>query len=117
MKLSDIKGEAAIELLADLIEPATEIMADNEVVKLFRSGQKLKAVSYVLKNHKKSCLTILALTEGENPSTYQPNVLALPAKLIEIFNDPELMSLFSSQSQEESLCSGSATENTEESET
>lgn len=114
MKLSEIKGEQAIELLADLIEPASEIMADKEVAALYRSGQSIKAVSYVLKKHKRSCLAILALTEGKNPATYQPNVLSLPMKLLEIFNDPELMSLFSSQSQKnEETSSGSATGTTE----
>ena len=113
MKLSDIKGEKAIEVLADLLEPVAEIMADKEVVALVRSGQKLKAVSAALKKHKKACLTILALTDGEDPETYSPSILAIPMKGVELLNDPELMSLFSSQSQEDKTFSGSATENTE----
>ena len=117
MKLSDIKGEKAIEVLADLMEPAAEIMADEEVVKLARSGQKIKGISTALRKHKKACLTILALTEGENPETYSPSLLAIPKKALELLNDPELMSLFSSQSQKEQTSSGSAMENTEEEET
>lgn len=113
MKLSEIKGAEAIELLGDLLEPAVEIMADKEAVALFKSGQRVKGVSYVLKQHTKACMTILALTDGEDPATYKPNVLSLPMKLLEIFNDPELMSLFSSQSQEDKTSSGSAMENTE----
>lgn len=113
MKLSDIKGEKALEVLADLIEPAAEIMTDKEAVKLFRSGQTIKGVSYALKAHKKACLTILALTDGADPETYQPNVLSLPMKLLEIFNDSEMMGLFTSQSQEEKTSSGSATESIE----
>ena len=113
MKLSDIKGEKALEVLADLLEPAAEIMSDKEAVKLFKSGQQIQGVSYILKQHTKACLTVLALTEGENPETYQPNVLSLPMKLMEVFNDPELMSLFTSQGQKESPSSGSATVITE----
>lgn len=101
MKLSDIKGERAIEVLADLMEPVAEIMADKEVVALIRSGQKIKGISAALKNHKKACLTVLALTEGEDPETYCPSILAIPKKGLELLNDPELMSLFSSQSQKE----------------
>ena len=112
MKLSDIKGEKAIEVLADLLEPASEIMGDKEVVALIRSGQNIKGIAAALRNHKKACLTILALTEGEDPETYSPNVLSLPKKGLEILNDPEMMSLFSSQSQKDKTSSGSATENT-----
>ena len=112
MKLSDIKGEKAIEVLADLLEPVTEIMADKEVVALVRSGQKVKGISAALKNHKKACLTILALTDGEDPATYSPSILSIPMKGLELLNDPELISLFSSQSQKDKTFSGSATENT-----
>lgn len=113
MKLSDIRGEKAIEMLADLMEPVAEIMADKEVVVQIRGGQKIKGIAAALRGHKKACLTILALTEGENPETYSPNIFAIPKKGLELLNDPELMSLFTSQSQEGKTSSGSAMENTE----
>ena len=31
MKLSDIKGERALDVLADMIEPVAEIMGDKEI--------------------------------------------------------------------------------------
>ena len=111
MKLSEIEGERAIDVLADLIEPASEIMSDKEVSALYESGQTLKAVKVALKNHKKAVIEILAVTEGEDPTTYKPKVLSLPAKLIEIFNDPEVIGLFRLQGQDEKTSSGSATEN------
>jgi hypothetical protein len=113
MKLSDIKGEKALDVLADLLEPAAEIMGDKEVEAAYNSGQVLKAVKVAIKNHKKAVLNVLAITEGEDPETYQPNVFSLPAKLLEILNDPEIMGLFSWQGQTEKTSSGSATENTE----
>lgn len=99
MKLSDLKGEAALDALADLIEPASEIMTDKEVVALFKSGQRTKAISKAIKNHKKAVITILAITEGENPEEYKPSVLSLPAKLLEILNDKEMLDLFQLQGQ------------------
>lgn len=114
MKLSDIRGEKALDVLADLLEPAAEIVQDKAVVAAFDGGDNvLAAVKAAIKNHKKAVITILAITEGENPATYQPNVLSLPMKLIEILNDEELMGLFTSQGQTESTSSGSVSENIE----
>lgn len=115
MKLSDLKGEAAIDALADIIEPATEIMTDVHFVKAIRDDNKMKAVQLALRNHKKAIIAIMAATEGKKPSEYEVNLLTLPKKLLEIFNDPELVSLFQSQGQTVTS-SGSATENIEASE-
>ena len=35
MKLSEYQGEAALDILADLIEPAGEIMADKQIGDVF----------------------------------------------------------------------------------
>ena len=113
MKLSDIEGEQAIDVLADLLEPASEIMTDKEFVSTFRTGDKLKAISRALKNHKQAVIAILAITDGADPKTYKPKLLTLPAKLLELLNDPEIIGLFQSQGQEDKTSSGSATVNIE----
>lgn len=115
MKLSEYKDEAALELLADLIEPAAEIMADKELAKMLKEGKAgLKAVSYAIKNHKEAVMQILALLEGVPVEEYHCNVLTLPAKLLEILNDKELMQLFTLQGQTmEATLSASVLENTE----
>lgn len=114
MKLSDYKGEDALEVLAELIEPAAEVFGDPEFRKIYNSGPKVKAVKYALKQHKEPILYMLATLDGESPETYRPGLLTLPAKLLEILNDPELVSLFQSQAQStDKTSSGPATENTE----
>ena len=113
MRLSDLKGEKALDALADVLEPVVEIVSDKEVVRLFRSDNKVRAVAAAIKKHKKAVITILAITEGENPETYEPNILSLPAKALEILNDSALMNLFQLQSQTDKTSSGSATESTE----
>lgn len=116
MKLSEYKGEKALDVLADLIEPASVIMADKEVTELARSKKPVvQIVKPILKKHKKEVIEILAALDGEDPKTYvkKVGIFTLPAKFIEIFNDPELMSLFTLQGQNtEKTNSGSATENT-----
>lgn len=113
-KLNEFRGEEALDLLADLIEPAAEIMTDKQLVALFREKNMAKAASVAIKSHKKAVLKILALLEGENPETYAPSIFALPRMLLEILNDPELVDLFTSQGQKEAqTSSGSVTAITE----
>lgn len=114
-KLSEIKGEEALDVLADILEPAAEIMTDKEFVKSVREKQVMKAVKAALKNHKRSVIVILAILEGENPDTYAPGLVALPLKLIELLNDPDMIQVFYSQGETvDGTSSGSATENTGE---
>lgn len=102
MRLSDIKGDEALDVLADILEPAAEILADEQVKVKFQEDSKLKLVSYILKNHKKNVIEIMARLDGEDPATYKYNVnlLTLPRKTLEVLNDPELVNLFTSQAQE-----------------
>lgn len=116
MKLSEIKGEKALEVVADLIDPITLILADNEFIELYKSNKpKILVVKKLLKTHQKETLTILALLNDEDPETYKPSIVELPKMLLDIFNDEELKSLFTLQTQKmEGEFSGSATESTEE---
>lgn len=102
MKLSDFKGEKAIEVFADLLEPIAEILTDSEIVKLVQSEdvKQIEVIKKILKGHSKSVVQILAILEGEDPATYKPDIITLPKKLIEIFNDEAFIDLFTSQSQD-----------------
>lgn len=116
MKLSDIKDEKALDLLADIIEPAIEIMSDNEIRNAYEDKSSIpKIVKILIKKHKKSIIEILAVLDGVPVEEYHINVLTLPTKLIEILSDDVLMDFFSSQAQttlEQRF--SSATESTEE---
>lgn len=118
MKLSEIKDENAIELLADILEPAADIFSDKDIVNIIRNGgNKMLGIKLALKNHKKAIIEILAALEGVPVNEYHCNVLTLPVKLLEIVNDEDLASFFTLQQQmivEE--FSGSVTENTTEKE-
>lgn len=117
MKLSEIKGEKALDVLADIIDPAMEIASDKEIeIAVNGNASKLDIIKIVLRNHKKATIAIMAALDGKKPEEYEINVLTLPAKLIEMMNDPDLMSLFGLQSQTPTS-SGSATENTEDEKT
>lgn len=115
MKLSEYKNEEALDILADILEPSIEIFTDKALIKLIQGKDKPKAISYAIKNHKKPILSILAILDGKKPEEYECNVFTLPAKILEILNDEELMSFFSSQLPTEGqIASGNVMENTEE---
>lgn len=112
-RLRDIKGERALEILADIIDPATEIASDEDFVQLYKSGvPRLKLVQYVLREFKTQVITILALLEDQDPKKYEPNLMTVPTKIMEILDDPDMEMLFMPQGQMEIESSGSATENT-----
>lgn len=116
MKLSEIRGEEAIELLGDMLEPATEIMADSKVANAVESGKpKLLIAKIILKEHPKAILEILALINREDPTTFNPSIFILPKMVLDLLNDEEVINLFHSQSQlKEGESSASASENTAE---
>lgn len=118
--LADVKGDAALDLVADLIDPVTEIMSDPVVAAAYRGtekepGSKAKAIKVAIKTHKKAVTTILALMDEEDPKTYEPSAMVIPVRLLQILNDPDMNSLFTSadQSSEENT-SGSVSENSKE---
>lgn len=124
MKLSEYRGDDALEVLAELIEPAVEILADADIAAAWRDknpnktrGQKqLKAVSIAIKKHKEAVIAILAALDHETPDEYREkiNVVTLPKKLLEVLNDKDLRNFFTSQEQTKVEPSGSASASTEE---
>lgn len=118
MKLSDYKGEDALDLLADIIEPAMEIISDKRISEAVKGDMSRGAlVKLIIKNHKTAILTIMAVIQGEDPAAYKPDVLTLTADLLELLSDEAFIELFLSQGQKLSgLRSGPATEATQESE-
>lgn len=116
MRLSDFKGEEAIEVLADMIEPVAEILGDEEIRNSI-DGNKVKLVSLILKRHSKDVIQLLAAMERESVEEYEKkiNLFTLPMKLMEIVNDPDVVLLFQSQGQtRDAKFSGSASETVQE---
>ena len=93
-KLSEIKGEEALDVLAEIIEPAAQIFTDENVKEALKSGSRIKAVKIILKDHKKAIITLMAALEETPVEEYKPTLLALPALILGVLNDPELNSLF-----------------------
>ena len=107
MKLSDIKGERAIEVIADLIEPVANIATDKECADLFSvkpvkgedknvSARKhlVRKVPLLLRTHKRDVIQIIATIDGK--SVDDMNLFSITAALIGIVQDEALIELFTS---------------------
>ena len=94
-KLSEIKGEEALDVLAETIEPAAEIFTDENVKNALKvANNKAKAAKIILKDHNKAVLTLMAELEGVPVEEYQTTLFAIPSLILGVLNDPELNSLF-----------------------
>lgn len=129
MKLSDIKGERSIDVIADILDPIYEIAADEKCAALFKrqplpegmtTGQYgaewlKQAAQVLLKGHKKACIKILATIEGTSVKKYTENLnlMKLLTDVADLMSDEAFMGLFFSTTQSTETSSGSASENTE----
>lgn len=97
MRLSEIKGESALDTLAELMEPIAEVMGDEEIVELMNSGKpKILIVNKAIKNHKDAVITALSLLEQQDKEEFLANLTLakLPVMLLDVINDPDIQPLF-----------------------
>lgn len=118
-KLSQIKGEDAVDVMAALLSPASTITSDEKVKDMMRREKTTMAevAAYVAKKHRDAIIDILHIIDGTTRKEYlaKTTALSLLQDIMYVFDEPELQSLFTGQSQNEADDnSGSVTENTEE---
>lgn len=102
MRLSEIKGVDAIDVIADIIEPVTVILADEEIQQVITEKKPtLLIAKTILKNQKEAILEVLAVLHKENPKEFKPSLIELPIMLVQLIQDlmdnKELVDLFQSQ--------------------
>lgn len=127
MKLSDIKGERALDVIADIIEPIaniaedekakalfkTENVPDGEDAKKYAAKRLKKGVPALIKGHKDDILSVLAAINGKSVEEYANTfgVISLVRDVIELMTDDAFVDLFISAQTEKP--SGSVQEATE----
>lgn len=127
MRLSDVKGERTLDVIADIIDPICNIAQDEKAAALFKREklpQGENARTYTIKRlrkgapaliraHKDDIIAILSSIEGTSPAAYSKslNLVKLTRDFIELVNDDAFFELFISAQSGDS--SGSAPESTE----
>lgn len=118
MKLSDVKGDRVFDVIADIIEPISNIAEDENAAALFRR-EKLpngmtpkgfvlqrvkKSLPALLKGHKDDMISILSTIEGVTAKEYAESLdlLKLAKDFIDLVTDQTFNALFISAQSEES---------------
>ena len=129
MKLSDIKGERTLDVIAEIIEPIANIAADQTAAALFQrqrcqKGKKpkefmlervKKSAPALIKGHREDIVQLLAALAGVTPEAYAEslNLFKLTSDIVDLMTDPEFLGLFpSAETETDAAVSGSASENT-----
>ena len=128
MKLSQIRGDRVLEVIAELIDPIANIATDKEAIEMF-SRAKLpegadpnefllkrikKSAPYLLKTHKADIVAILAAVDGSSYEDYAKKltIVKLLQDFTELLNDEDFRALFFSA--QNGSGSGSVLVNTED---
>ena len=130
MKLSDIKGDRVLDVIADLIDPIANIAQEKDVAEMFKhktvpegmdareffAGRMRKGMPALLKGHKHDIIAILATIEGVTPEEYTEtlNLAKLFTDTMELLTDEAFLDFLSSpKTTKDADASGSVSESFE----
>ena len=112
-KLSDYKGNEAIELWADLLDPLSNIFTDKAIADTVHAGKsKIEIAKMIIKNHSQDAVNILTRIDDE-PINGLNIIVRLVELITEIGQDETIRRFFGFAAEQTSEFSGSATVNTE----
>lgn len=117
-KLSEYRNREALDKLAEIIGPLSDLMSHPEFSNNWTGKNRWKAISYAAKNYPDTCMELLAAMEGVPVEELDIGVMTFPIRLMEVFSEEVIGTAFLSQKKgkTQSTSSGAATENTEEKE-
>lgn len=112
MKLSDVKGDRTLDVIADLIDPIANIAQDKDVAKMFKRekvpegmeaneffAQRMRAgMPALLRGHKRDIVAILATIEDVEPEKYaeEMNLVKLIRDFMELVTDETFLGFLAS---------------------
>lgn len=116
MKLSSIKGDRVLDVIADIIDPIANMVQDKDVAAMFErevvpdgmdardffAKRMCKGLPVLLKGHKSDIIAILAAIEGVAPEQYAAslNLAKLFADVMELLTDEAFVNFLSSSETE-----------------
>lgn len=112
-KLSEFKGDAGIDVVADLL-PYIEEIVRNPENRAARSKDKIHFASTILKNSKPAVKGIFAVLNEMPVDEYEISAASILVDTLTLLNDETLLVLFGLQSKSpKPASSGSVSESTE----
>lgn len=112
MKLSDIKGDRVLDVIADIIDPIANMVQDEDVAAMFKreavpdgmeardffAKRMRKGLPVLLKSHKADIIAIMAAIEGVTPGQYAASLdfPKLFTDVMELVTDDAFLNFLSS---------------------
>lgn len=113
MKLSDIKGDRVLDVIADIIDPIANMVQDKDVAAMFKreavpegmdandffAKRMCKGLPVLLKGHKADIIAVMAAIEGVTPEQYAASLdfPKLFTDVMELVTDNAFLDFLSSQ--------------------
>lgn len=99
-RIVDARGEEALDVLADLLEPISAIAGDKEISEITRNnGSVGQLCAAILRRHKPEVVQIMAIDDGKTVDEEKSllSVVTVPARLLALVSIPAVKEmLFSS---------------------
>lgn len=112
MKLSDIKGDRVLDVIADIIGPIANMVQDKDIAAMFKreavpegmdardffAKRMCKGLPVLLKGHKADIIAIMAAIEGVTPEQYAASLdfPKLFTDVMELVTDDAFLNFLSS---------------------
>lgn len=112
MKLSDIKGDRVLDVIADIIDPIANMVQDKDVAAMFKreavpegmdardffAKRMCKGLPVLLKGHKADIIAIMAAIDGVTPEQYTESLdfIKLFTDVMELVTDDAFLDFLSS---------------------
>lgn len=112
MKLSDIKGDRVLDVIADIIDPIANMVQDKDVAAMFKreavpdgmdardffAKRMRKGLPVLLKGHKADIIAIMAAIDGVTPEQYTESLdfPKLFTDVMELVTDDAFLNFLSS---------------------
>lgn len=112
MKLSDIKGDRVLDVIADIIDPIANMVQDKDVAAMFErkavpegmdardffAKRMCKGLPVLLKGHKADIIAIMAAIDGVTPEQYAESLdfTKLFTDVMELVTDNAFLNFLSS---------------------
>ncbi len=98
-RILDARGEEALDVLADLLDPITEIATDPEISGMMQTGGSATVAQFaaaVLRRHKSAVMQIMAIDDGKTAEEERGilSAVTVPARLLKLLSNPAVKELF-----------------------
>lgn len=112
-KILDARGEEALDVLADLLDPVTEIAQDPEISAMMRGGKATVAqfTVAILKSHKSAVVDIMAIDDGKTAEEERKllSVATIPLRLMALLKNAAIKEMLFGAAETSESADGSST--------